>query len=214
MKLFEGKFWKIMERLAEIFIINVLWLAGCVPLITAGASTAAMLHVFFHMLSNRKEPLLKSFWSGFVSNFKPATAAWAIYLMVLVDAGLVLWTGRRMDTLSAWAENRAVLGLGLFAAVLFLFTIHYIFGVIAFFECTVQQSVVNALGLCFKHLGTTFLLLFISAVTVLAVYIAPFLALIAFGLAAALDCRLLAAVFERYVHASDQNASSGETESV
>ena len=198
MKLFEGKFWKIMERLAEIFIINALWLAGCVPLITAGASTAAMLHVFFHMLSNRKEPLLKSFWSGFVSNFKPATAVWAIYLIILFDAGLVLWTGHRMDTLSAWAENRAVLGLGL----------------IAFFECTVQQSVVNALGLCFKHLGTTLLLLFVSVVTVLAVYIAPFLALIAFGLAAALDCRLLTAVFERYVHASDQNASSGETESV
>lgn len=214
MNLFEGKIWKLMRRLAEIFILNTIWLVGCIPLVTAGASTAALLHVFFRMFSKQEEPLLKAFRTGFVSNFKQATAIWVVYLICLFDIGLVIWTGFRMDMLSTWAENKMLLGLCVFIAVLFLFTIHYIFGVIVFFDCTIQQSFVNTLGLCFKHLGTTLLMLFISIITALAVYIAPFLALIAFGLVAAIDSRLLIRILGKYVQPPGPDGTSADIENI
>ena len=187
-----------MARLAEIFLVNALWLLGCLPVVTAGASTAAMLRVFFRMFTVREEPPLRTFWTGFVSSLKQASAVWAVYLIALFDIGLVLWTGYRLDRLAAWGENRALLALGLFIAVLLLATVHYIFGVIAYFDCSFQQCFVNALGLSFRHLGWTALLVLISAVTVLLVYVAPFLALIAFGLAGLLDSRILLRIFRQY----------------
>ena len=198
MRLFEGKFWRCMGRLAEVFLVNALWLLGCLPVVTAGASTAAMLRVFLRMFTVREEPPLRSFRTGFVSSFKQATAVWAVYLIALFDIALVLWTGYRLDRLADWGENRVLLGLGLFLGVLLLFTVHYIFGVIAYFDCSFQQCFVNALGLSFRHLGWTVLLVLLSAATVLLVYVAPFLALIAFGLTGLADSRILLHIFRKY----------------
>lgn len=204
MKLFEGKFWRCMGRLAEIFLVNALWLLGCLPIVTAGASTAAMLRVFLRMFTPREEPPLRTFRTGFVSSLKQASAVWAVYLIALFDIGLVLWTGYRLDWLAAWGENKALLSLGLFLGILLLFTIHYIFGVIAYFDCSFQQCFINALGLSFRHAGWTLLLVLISAATVLMVYIAPFLALIAFGLAGLLDSRILLRVFRKYADPAEE----------
>lgn len=38
-----------LARVADLVILNVLWLLCCLPVVTAGASTTAMYHVVRHL---------------------------------------------------------------------------------------------------------------------------------------------------------------------
>ena len=40
---YDSPFWSFMSRIADLVIVNILWLVFCIPVFTIGASTAAML---------------------------------------------------------------------------------------------------------------------------------------------------------------------------
>lgn len=201
---FDGKFWKMMGFLGTMFLVNAMWLIGCLPVVTAGASTAAMLHTYLRIFDQRAEPLHRLFWKGFASNFKQATLVWIVYLALFFDVGLVLWTGWQMDRLASWRENRLFLGIMLVIGLLALFSLQYIFGVIAYLDCSFQQCFTNALGLSFGHVGWTLLMLLLSALAVGIAYIAPFMTLLVFGAAGAADGRILLNILRRQIGAPEE----------
>ena len=51
MKLFnyDSPFWSFLNKIADLVLLNVLWLVFCIPIITIGASTAAMYRVTLNM---------------------------------------------------------------------------------------------------------------------------------------------------------------------
>ena len=52
MKLFnyDSPFWSFMSRLADLIILNLLWIVFCIPVVTIGASTTAMYRVTLNMV--------------------------------------------------------------------------------------------------------------------------------------------------------------------
>ena len=51
MKLFnyDSPFWSFMSRLADLIILNLLWIVFCIPVVTIGASTTAMYLSLIHI---------------------------------------------------------------------------------------------------------------------------------------------------------------------
>lgn len=194
-KLFNSRLWRALDFLATLFVLNLLWLLGCLPVVTAGASTAALCHACLRILQNRQESSWNLFRDGFRDNLRQATAVWIVYLVLLLDAGLVLWTRQTRGAAPAWASSRLFLAaaavIGLTAAV----TAVYIFGVIACYDCTTRQCFVNALGLAFSRPLWTLLLTAMTALTGIAVYLAPFLGMIAPSVCCYFQCRILLRIF-------------------
>ena len=50
MKLFnpDSRIMIFLSRVADLVILNILWLVCCIPVVTIGASTTAMYHVIRH----------------------------------------------------------------------------------------------------------------------------------------------------------------------
>lgn len=194
-RLFKSRIWRALDFLATMFLLDVFWLIGCLPVITAGASTAALCHAYIRILQDREESTWRLFRDGFRDNFRQATAVWIVYLVFLLDVGMVLWTRKAQETPPVWAGSKPFLAAAVLVAVVMAFTAVYIFGVMAYYACTTRQCFINALGLSFGRPLWTILLVGMTALTGAVVYLAPFMAVLAPSACCAIQCRILLRLF-------------------
>ncbi len=81
----DSSFGKLMTRLGIIIGANLMFVLFSLPLVTAGAAWAALLHVMLKTL--RGDGVLnpfKQFWAGFRGNFRQATIVWIAVLALAV----------------------------------------------------------------------------------------------------------------------------------
>ena len=77
----EGKFFGAISRLGDLVILNILFLACSIPIVTIGASITAMYSVTKKMAEEREGYILKSFFKAFKENFRQSTVMWLILLI-------------------------------------------------------------------------------------------------------------------------------------
>ncbi|MCI2255812.1 DUF624 domain-containing protein [Domibacillus sp. PGB-M46] len=65
-----GKTAGLMKPVANVLILNVLWLIGCLPLITIGPSTAAVLAVLREWQATGDDSVVRGFFRFFQLHFK------------------------------------------------------------------------------------------------------------------------------------------------
>lgn len=87
---YDNPIWKRMGRVADFFLLTVLWAVFSLPVLTVGASTAALYDVALRMAENREGYLFSSFVKAFKANLKQALAIEGILLAagMLIGANL------------------------------------------------------------------------------------------------------------------------------
>ena len=83
----------LMRNLTRIFdcmCLSVLWMLFSVPIVTMGASSAAMYTTVYKYIRKDEGYLWKTFWGAFKENLKRSTLAWlaalALLALLTVDA--------------------------------------------------------------------------------------------------------------------------------
>lgn len=104
------------QLICDLILVNALWLICCLPIVTIGASTAAMHSVIRKMAACEYYTVWQGFWHGFRENWKQGTAVALILGGVLLISGLDIAVGLNISGLSGIA-CQAVGVLGLIAAV-------------------------------------------------------------------------------------------------
>ena len=62
-----------LGKIADLIVLNLLYLVSCIPLFTIGAANAALYDVTTRL--SRDDALIwRHYWAAFRSNFKKATA--------------------------------------------------------------------------------------------------------------------------------------------
>ena len=158
----ENPILEVIRKISNIIILNIVFLLGCIPVITIGASVSALYTVCFQIAKQEDPYIWKGFWKAFRENFRQSTCIWLICLPVI--AMLVL------DFMFLQIQTSALascLQIGVWAvAVLSLAVFHYVFPVSAHFICTLSQCFKNALLMCLAHLPYTLLFLLIDGIVV------------------------------------------------
>ena len=97
MKLFnyDSPFWSFMSRLADLIILNLLWIVFCIPVVTIGASTTAMYRVTLNMVRGEGSGVVRMFWDAFRLNLKQAVLIFLILLIPVLSGavGQSMWLG-------------------------------------------------------------------------------------------------------------------------
>ena len=57
---YDSPFWSFMSRIADLVIVNILWLVFCIPVFTIGASTAAMYRVTLNLVRGEGGGVVRS----------------------------------------------------------------------------------------------------------------------------------------------------------
>ncbi|MEZ3435042.1 MAG: DUF624 domain-containing protein [Lachnospiraceae bacterium] len=147
----DSRIMNFLSRLGDMFILNVIYLASCVPIITIGAATTALYYNTLKMAENRESYVWKEYWKSFRQNFRQATILWMMLLTVILvlgaDAVLIGGMGRGLGSVIALL----VIVIGIFL----IMTGVYLFPVLARFDNTVKNTVKNAMIMSIRHLPST-----------------------------------------------------------
>ena len=90
----DGPLVRALSDLNTLVILNILTALCCIPVITAGASVAAMHYVIMEMFEKRGDSAAREFWKRFKENLRNATPVWLILLaaavFIYVDCRIIM----------------------------------------------------------------------------------------------------------------------------
>lgn len=186
-----------MTQITDCIFLSCFWLLGCFPVVTAGASFAALYDsVYYGFRKGDKHPwqrFLHSFRTNWKSGILPTLVFGA--LAALLGKGAVgLWNAAVYGRIS-WTAFAA----GAFLAVTGLGILSVLFPVLSRFENTLAGLLKNTLLLALANLPRTIALGMLNAAAVLlcARYVFPLFFLP--GLAALIATWLIEPMFKPYL---------------
>ena len=156
----DGPVMRALTDLSTLVFLNVLTVLFCIPVVTAGASLAAMHYVIMEMIEERGGPLLSEFWKRFKENLKNATPIW----LILLAAALFLFADYRIISSGQAGLPRAML-IPIYAAAFVLAALFvYVIPLTARFVYRTGAAFKNAGILAIAYFPRTLLMIFISVV--------------------------------------------------
>ena len=207
----DNSLWRFLGRLADVMILNIVFLITCLPVVTIGAAWTSLSYVTLKMSRDEESYIVKSYFKAFRQNFRQATAIWGIALVAMFIFYMDFHIIRSMNPSMAQAMFILLAAIAMLAAL----TLLYVFPVLAKFDNTILNTIKNAFFMAIGNLPHTLLmaavivgsvvLTFLSQQTIavgLLVWIMVGFALIAF-----LNAHILVKVFDKYIPQEEENSS-------
>ena len=200
----DNKFFTVMGRVADLIILNVVFLICCLPVVTIGASLTALHYVTLKMARNEESYIIKSFFKSFKQNFKQAT----IINLIMLAVGAVLYLDLNIVSNMTGSMSSVLYVLLIALGFLYLIIFLYIYPVLAKFYNSIKNTFRNALLMAIRHLPYTIAMAVITVAPASVFLIQSFriqstvimlLILMGFALEAFINGHLLVKVFDNYI---------------
>lgn len=202
----DGPVFSTLNRLADLVWLNILYIICCIPIITIGASTTAMYYVTMKIVKNEEGYITRSFFKSFKMNFKQATLLWLLALAVggILALDYSIMTDRFGDIVALNATiKKVVLGVLIIIGGIYLFTMVYLFPLLAKFDNNIKNTVKNSLLISIRHFPFTLLLIVIPIIPfVLMLFVNQLILLIfliVFSLIAFISSYIYVRIFAYYI---------------
>lgn len=170
----EGPIFSVMDKVGQMVILSVLWIIGCLPMVTIGTSTTALYYAVSKSIRRDCGAATKEFWASYKANLKrgiPVTVVIAL-VFALLEWNIGLLSVQELES------NFLLWGSVILLAVL-AGTAVYICPVLSRFQMGAWKACRLAFVMAVKFLPYTVLIL-VSAVAVgyLQVFVLPVPALV------------------------------------
>lgn len=163
----DSGFFAVMDKVANLLWLNVLFVICCIPVFTIGASMTAMFYVTLKMVRNEDCYITRSFFRSFKQNFKQATGIWLLIVLAggIFCADFVIL--RNADVPVGKIMTVIVMAL----TVVMIFIVTYVFPVLAKFDNSIKNTIRNSLLMSIRHLPWTILILLCIALPYVLTFI-------------------------------------------
>ena len=153
-----------MNQITDCIFLSLFWVLGCLPVITAGVSTAALYDAVYHTFRKGEKNSWQRFLHAYKQNLKSGILPGILFLLaaaVLIRLGILVWNQAVYGTVS-W---------GVFAAAAFFLLVLLGIGSITFpllsrFETGTVQLFSNTLRLGLANLPLTMGLALVNAAVI------------------------------------------------
>ncbi|MDO4188292.1 MAG: YesL family protein [Lachnospiraceae bacterium] len=201
----DGPFIVGLTKVADVFILNLLFILCSIPIITIGPAMTAMYYVTLKMVKDEDCYIVRGFFKSFKQNLRQGIVIWVIMAIV----GAIMYfdskfmNGYYSDIVAISDNSAKVMGILVLAAlVLYLFTISYVFPVLARFDNSIKNTIKNALIMSIRHLPSTIAIVLINVLPLLLVYAVPrafILLFVIFGISAYCNSSFFVKIFKNYM---------------
>ncbi|MFC0472757.1 YesL family protein [Halalkalibacter kiskunsagensis] len=180
MNLFQSRFILVLEKLTSFFLLNILWLIMCIPIITIFPATAAMFAVVRQWI--RKEDssnVFKPFFLYFKENFKQSFVIGVIWVIL---SYLIILNIRMLPTIESTALKSMMFPLLLIFCIFFVLTSLFLFPVLVHYKLPLTGVLRNAFLLSVSKLQVSLLCVLFVGAAMLLFFFYPLTILISFSL--------------------------------
>lgn len=207
---YDNPIWRFVGRLGDMIVLNILWLVCSIPIVTIGASTTALYYCTLKYVRNEDYGDFRMFFRSFRQNFKQATLIWVPMLLIGLVLGFDFYF---FGSVMAGAASVKFIFQALILALIliWLFVFLYIWPILSRFENTTKNTILNALIMSVRYLGSTISMLICDVVVVVVWYIllfqmpwlSAFLLLMGFALIAWINSTMFEHIFLKYMPKED-----------
>jgi uncharacterized membrane protein YesL len=174
MNVLDTRVYRWLETATDFFLLNLMWLVACLPVVTIFPSTAAMFGVVRDWVREKEGSLTRTFIARFRENLGQSLlvgAIWTVFGVALFLDFLVA------NQLSYWAEIilKSVLVL---VCTVYAFGSVYLFPVMVHYETDWKTVIKNSLLISIGRMPTTVVCLVFLVVMVGFTVVVPFLVVI------------------------------------
>ena len=188
---YDNPVFRAINKLTDIIIISVCWFFACIPIFTIGAANAALYSSTRVSIRKDKGYAFSGFWKAFKDNFKPATKACLIQLIVIIVLASDIYVTMDAAKLGkTWGSFFVVFWILLAFVTAWC---EYTYAYVSRIEQTTKNTLKNAALIMIAKLPWTVLAIVLTAVGVVVFYLLPFLIVVL----PAVICVFLELIFER-----------------
>ena len=188
--------WRFFTKLACMVELNLLWLVCSLPIITFGASTAALYYTMLKVVRGEDYGLIQIFIRSFKAHLKQGS----ILGMIALAAGVLVAFDLNFYVIAPGRIDSIFQVFQLVIAILYLMVLVWLFPVLAKFDNTTLNIIQSAFFLSIRHFGYTLMMIATAvSITIIEFFYAPVLALWGMGLIAYVNCICARAVFAKYI---------------
>jgi uncharacterized membrane protein YesL len=195
----DGKIYKAMEFIMNAFLLNLLWMVMCLPILTIFPATTAMFGVVREWKNRSDIHIFPAFFRLFKENFKQSIlvgSLWLIFSVLLVGDFIIT---NQLDS----GVKYILFSFFFLLGILYLFVSIYIFPVIVHYRVTWKNAIKNALLLSISRLHYTFLSIIIIASVLALCFYFPAAIMLGFSIGAYLIYSLVSRGFHHEISFSE-----------
>jgi uncharacterized membrane protein YesL len=188
MNLFHSRFILVLEKLTSFFLLNLLWLIMCIPIITIFPSTTAMFAVVRQWIREEdSSSVFNPFFRYFKENFKQSFIIGVLWTII---SYLIFLNFRVFLTIESALLKSIMFPILIVFCIFFVLTSLYLFPVLIHYKLTITGVLKNAFLFSISKLHISLLCLLFLGAGVLLFFFYPLTILISFSLVAYFFCRI------------------------
>lgn len=173
---YDNPIWKMMGKVADVFLLSLLWILFSLPVVTAGASACALYYVSLKLAENKEGYLFPAFLKGFKEGLVQSTVIWVILATIGSFIGASAYHCYQSGTQGALILLWALL----MAALLYLLLLTVIFALTARLSTSIGNLFMMSFMVCIKHFSWVFLMA-VTTICILAIGVLVFWPLLLFA---------------------------------
>lgn len=156
----DNPFFRTLDRLADLIILNLCFLLCSIPIFTIGAALSAMCKIELQLVRGEQGYIARPFFKAFKEEFKQSTIIWLPSMIIVFTIVIDIMMFRASSETGMFYRVISILSLviGLILCTVLL----YVFPLIAQFENTIVQTLKNAAILSVKHFLKTIAMMVID----------------------------------------------------
>ena len=166
---YDNDIWRFIGRLADIMVLNLLWIVFSLPLLSFGISTTALYYCTLKIVKDEDDGNIRMFIRSFKKNWREGLIIWLILLPIL----LILLLDHRFFT-EVFSDNTVLRFFlrGITDALLLLwcFVFLYVWPLLSRYENSWKKTLILALLMSIRHLPYTLGMLAIDILGIVGVF--------------------------------------------
>lgn len=202
----DGKIYGGMSFVANLAILNVLWIITSIPLFTMGAASVALYECVADIRAGKTNSIEKKFLISFMKNFRQSTLVWVIYMILFA-----------IDVIDIYVVNdilgqKELLIIFYLIATIILGACIFSLGIMSKFTNTTKKVIKYGFLFFIGYLPFAILLIFVSIIPAIVIYyigkfnniITFFILVFGVSIEAYMHTEIFKKVFQKYSGVTDE----------
>ncbi|MGL5328395.1 MAG: YesL family protein [Peptostreptococcaceae bacterium] len=201
---YDSKFWETLDKIADIVVLNFLFIVSSIPIVTIGVSLSATYSVALKKVKNEDVSVAREFIKSFKVNFKVSTIVW---ILMMVVGGVLLLDFHISNLIYNEVLSVILRFVSTLVGIVLLFSFTYVFPIISKFENTIKNTILNSMFMAIQNLPYTMIMLIMNILWIILIfslvnyfgYILFFYMAVGFGITSYINSIFLNKIFDKSI---------------
>ncbi len=192
-------FFRLITNIGNLILVSILWIIGCIPIVTIGASTAALYYTCVKVIRHGRGYLFSSFLQAYRSNLKQGIVVTLLGILI----SFVLYMDFRYIT-ALDAAPQYLVAIYQICMTFFASLLIYLVATMSRFSVSFFQLLKLSVFMMIRHFYYTIVMLVLLITVIILMMAVPFSVLFLPGIYILLTSLIMEKVLQKYTpHAKD-----------